>query len=67
MQEPINPNAEFTFEKLKAEFQKDTGKPYTQATLSEYLAYVQIRKLELITTHLYAINENIVKGVNKVK
>ena len=55
-----------SFEKLKSKFKEETGFNYDY-DLKLYMEYIVSKKLDIMNNQLYALNENLIKGINKVR
>ncbi|MBC7914053.1 MAG: hypothetical protein H7Y07_08020 [Pyrinomonadaceae bacterium] len=66
MNQPVNPNESTSFERLKDEFRSLTGKTFS-TDLAAYIAFVQMKKMEIVVTSLHVINQNLITCINKVK
>jgi len=55
-----------SFAKLKTKFKEETGLDYNQ-DLKLYMEYIVSKKLDIMNAQLYALNENLIKGLSKIR
>ncbi len=64
--EPQNFENATDFANLKAKFKEETGLNFDQ-DLNLYMQYIVAKKLDGVNNQLYALNENLIKGLSKIR